>query len=99
MKSNGGTLVVDDFGRQRVEPHELLNRWILPLEKRVDYLTFQNGKKIEVPFEQLVIGAKVRIGPNHACITAAAHDRYYVVDGGIDVIAEWDRINGWTEAS
>src|SRR5829696_2769537 len=55
MKSNGGTLVIDDFGRQRVEPHELLNRWILPLEKRVDYLTFQNGKKIEVPFEQLVI--------------------------------------------
>lgn len=55
MKANGGTLVIDDFGRQRVEPHELLNRWILPLEKRVDYLTFQNGKKIEVPFEQLVI--------------------------------------------
>jgi predicted ATPase with chaperone activity len=55
MKSNGGTLVIDDFGRQRVEPHALLNRWILPLEKRVDYLTFKNGKKIEVPFEQLVI--------------------------------------------
>jgi len=52
-----------------------------------------------LPFEQLVIGAKVRIGPNHACITAAAHDRYYVVDGGIDVIAEWDRINGWREVS
>ena len=55
MKANGGTLVIDDFGRQRVEPHALLNRWILPLEKRVDYLTFKNGKKIEVPFEQLVI--------------------------------------------
>jgi hypothetical protein len=55
LKSNGGTLVVDDFGRQRVEPHELLNRWIVPLEKRVDYLTLHTGKKIEVPFEQLVV--------------------------------------------
>jgi D-serine deaminase-like pyridoxal phosphate-dependent protein len=43
----------------------------------------------------LSLGTKVRVGPNHACITAAAHDRYYVVDGGTDVIAEWDRINGW----
>lgn len=48
-----------------------------------------------VPFERLAIGTKVRIGPNHACITAAAHDRYYVVDGSVEVIAEWDRINGW----
>jgi len=55
MKSNGGTLVVDDFGRQRVEPTDLLNRWIVPLEKRVDYLTLHTGKKIEVPFEQLVV--------------------------------------------
>jgi hypothetical protein len=55
MKSNGGTLVVDDFGRQRVEPQDLLNRWIVPLEKRVDYLTLHTGKKIEVPFEQLVV--------------------------------------------
>lgn len=55
LKANGGTLVVDDFGRQRVEPHELLNRWIVPLEKRVDYLTLHTGKKLEVPFEQLVV--------------------------------------------
>ncbi|MFL6231452.1 MAG: hypothetical protein ACJ741_21980 [Pyrinomonadaceae bacterium] len=55
MKSNGGTLVIDDFGRQRVAPHELLNRWIVPLERRVDYLTLHTGKKIEVPFEQLVL--------------------------------------------
>jgi D-serine deaminase-like pyridoxal phosphate-dependent protein len=48
-----------------------------------------------LPFDKLAIGTKVRIGPNHACITAAAHDRYYVVDGGLDIIAEWDRINGW----
>jgi len=48
-----------------------------------------------LPFERFPIGAKVRIGPNHACITAAAHDRYYVVDGSSEVVAEWDRINGW----
>ena len=57
MKSNGGTLVIDDFGRQRVDPHDLLNRWIVPLEGRIDYLTLHTGKKIEVPFEQLLIFA------------------------------------------
>jgi hypothetical protein len=55
MKSNGGTLVIDDFGRQRAAPQDLLNRWIVPLERRVDYLALHTGKKIEVPFEQLVI--------------------------------------------
>lgn len=55
VKSNGGTLVIDDFGRQRCSPTDLLNRWILPLERRVDFLTLHSGKKIEVPFEQLVV--------------------------------------------
>jgi hypothetical protein len=55
MKSNGGTLVIDDFGRQRVAPQDLLNRWIMPLERRVDFLTLHSGKKIEVPFEMLVV--------------------------------------------
>lgn len=55
LKSNCGTLVIDDFGRQRMEPIELLNRWIVPLEKRYDYLTLSNGKKIQVPFDQLII--------------------------------------------
>ncbi|HUU85332.1 MAG TPA: AAA family ATPase [Phycisphaerae bacterium] len=55
LKSNGGTLVIDDFGRQRMRPDELLNRWIVPLEKRVDFLTLANGKKIQVPFDQLII--------------------------------------------
>ncbi len=55
MKSNGGTLIIDELGRQRVSSRDLLNRWILPLEKRVDYLSLANGKKIQVPFEQLVI--------------------------------------------
>lgn len=55
MKSNGGCLLIDDFGRQRVEPRELLNRWIVPLESGIDFLTLASGKKIQVPFEQLII--------------------------------------------
>jgi predicted ATPase with chaperone activity len=55
LKSNCGTLVIDDFGRQRVNPIQLLNRWIVPLEKRFDYLTLTNGKKIQAPFDQLII--------------------------------------------
>lgn len=55
MKSNCGCLLIDDFGRQRINPTELLNRWIIPLENRIDFLTLSNGRKIEVPFEQLII--------------------------------------------
>jgi len=55
IKANCGTLVIDDFGRQRVEPEELLNRWIVPFERKVDFLTLHTGKKISVPFEQLVV--------------------------------------------
>lgn len=55
MKSNCGTLVIDDFGRQRMSIEELLNRWIMPLEKRFDFLNLPNGKKIQVPFDQLII--------------------------------------------
>lgn len=55
MKSNCGCLLIDDFGRQRIQPEELLNRWIVPLENRFDYLTLPTGKKIQVPFEQLII--------------------------------------------
>jgi hypothetical protein len=55
LKSNCGTLVIDDFGRQRMSTDELLNRWIVPLEKRYDYLNLPGGKKIQVPFDQLII--------------------------------------------
>jgi predicted ATPase with chaperone activity len=55
VKANGGVFLIDDFGRQLVSPKELLNRWILPLEDRHDYLTIANGKKFQVPFEQLII--------------------------------------------
>jgi predicted ATPase with chaperone activity len=55
LKSNGGSLLIDDFGRQRMNPLELLNRWIVPLEKHYDYLTLGSGVKIQVPFDQLII--------------------------------------------
>ena len=55
LKSNCGVLLIDDFGRQRMSVDELLNRWIVPLEKRYDYLTVSSGKKVQVPFDQLVI--------------------------------------------
>ena len=48
-----------------------------------------------LPFERLPIGATLRVAPNHPCMTAAAHDRYHVVDGSREVIAVWPRINGW----
>ncbi|MBM81826.1 MAG: ATPase [Planctomycetaceae bacterium] len=55
IKANGGVFLIDDFGRQIVSPRDLLNRWILPLEERIDYLTLATGKKFAVPFEQLII--------------------------------------------
>lgn len=55
LKSNCGTLVIDDFGRQKMSTDQLLNRWIVPLEKRVDFLNLFNGKKLQVPFDQLVV--------------------------------------------
>jgi predicted ATPase with chaperone activity len=55
LKSNCGLLLIDDFGRQRIDHKSLLNRWIVPLEKRVDYLALHTGKKLEVPFEQLIV--------------------------------------------
>jgi hypothetical protein len=55
VKANGGILLIDDFGRQQVRPRDLLNRWIVPLENRLDYLTLHTGRKIEVPFDVLVV--------------------------------------------
>ncbi len=55
MKANGGMFLIDDFGRQQMRPQELLNRWIVPLEKRYDFLTLQTGKKIEIPFDVLIV--------------------------------------------
>ena len=55
--ANGGVLVIDDFGRQPCSPRDLLNRWIVPLESRVDFLTLQSGQKFELPFMTLIVFA------------------------------------------
>jgi MoxR-like ATPase len=55
MKANGGTFLLDDYGRQRVDPEQMLNRWIIPLEHQIDYLTLRTGKKIRVPFLPFLI--------------------------------------------
>ena len=48
-----------------------------------------------LPFDKLRVGTKVRVAPNHSCLTAAAYDKYYVVNGSREIVAEWDRVNGW----
>jgi len=55
MKANNGVLIIDDFGRQMLSPRELLNRWIVPLDRRVDYLTLASGMKFKAPFELMVV--------------------------------------------
>jgi len=55
VKAAGGLLLVDDFGRQQVRPTDLLNRWIIPLENQIDYLTLHTGRKVEVPFNELIV--------------------------------------------
>jgi predicted ATPase with chaperone activity len=55
VKSNGGMFLIDDFGRQQVRPRDLLNRWIVPLEKGTDFLTLHTGRKIEMPFYVLIV--------------------------------------------
>jgi hypothetical protein len=57
MKANSGVLFIDDFGRQRCDPQELLNRWIVPLESGFDFLTFRSGQKVRVPFDNLLVFA------------------------------------------
>jgi energy-coupling factor transporter ATP-binding protein EcfA2 len=57
IKANGGVFLIDDFGRQLVRPRDLLNRWIVPLEKRVDYLTLHTGKVFQIPFDTIVLFA------------------------------------------
>ncbi len=55
MKANNGVLIIDDFGRQRIRPEELLNRWIVPLDRKIDFLTLTGGKKFEIPFDLFVV--------------------------------------------
>jgi predicted ATPase with chaperone activity len=57
MKANNGVLIIDDFGRQRIRPEELLNRWTVPLDRQIDFLTLSGGRKLEIPFDLFVVFA------------------------------------------
>src|SRR5215468_4873566 len=91
IKAVGGLFILDDFGRQRVRPQDLLNRWILPLERRVDFLTLHTGKKLQLPFDQLVVfstnyppkdlmdEAGLRRIPYKFHMSAPSHDEYETI--------------------
>jgi SpoVK/Ycf46/Vps4 family AAA+-type ATPase len=64
MKANGGLFLIDDFGRQQCRPQDLLNRWIVPLERKIDYLALQTGKKLQVPFDVLIVFS-TNLDPSH----------------------------------
>jgi predicted ATPase with chaperone activity len=63
MKANNGILIIDDFGRQRIRPEELLNRWIVPLDRRIDFLTMASGNKFEIPFD-LIVAFSTNLDPS-----------------------------------
>jgi hypothetical protein len=79
MKSNCGCLVVDDFGRQRVEPSELLNRWIVPLESGIDFLSLPSGRQIEVDFDQLLVFS-TNLSPADLCSEAFLRRIQYKIE-------------------
>ncbi len=62
MKANNGILIIDDFGRQRISPAELLNRWIVPMDRRIDFLTLAGGNKFETPFD-LIVAFSTNLNP------------------------------------
>jgi hypothetical protein len=89
--ANGGVLVIDDFGRQQVAPRELLNRWIVPLESRVDFLTLQSGQKFELPFNVLVVFA-TNIKPAELVDEAFLRRIHYKVFAESPTVAEFMQI-------
>ena len=89
--ANGGVLVIDDFGRQQVAPRDLLNRWIVPLESRVDFLTLQSGQKFELPFMVLVVFA-TNIKPQDLVDEAFLRRIHYKVFAESPTVAEFTRI-------
>jgi hypothetical protein len=91
LKANGGVFLVDDFGRQRVRPDELLNRWIVPLENRIDYLTLHTGKKFQVPFDVLVAFA-TNLKPESLADEAFLRRIPYKIPVGDPTIAEFTEI-------
>jgi predicted ATPase with chaperone activity len=89
--ANGGVLVIDDFGRQQVEPRQFLNRWIVPLESRVDYLTLQTGQKFELPFAVLLVFA-TNLPPSQLVDEAFLRRIHYKVQAESPTVQEFREI-------
>jgi predicted ATPase with chaperone activity len=89
--ANGGVLVIDDFGRQQCSPRELLNRWIVPLESRVDFLTLQTGQKFDLPFMVLVVFA-TNIKPSELVDEAFLRRIHYKVFAESPTAADFEKI-------
>jgi hypothetical protein len=91
LAANGGVFVIDDFGRQKCSPVALLNRWITPLESRVDYLTLQTGQKLPVPFVTLVVFA-TNLRPSELVDEAFLRRIRYKVNIGSPTVADFKLI-------
>ena len=91
LTANGGVLIIDDFGRQKCSPVAMLNRWITPLESRVDFLTLQTGQKLVVPFAVLVVFA-TNIRPSELLDEAFLRRIRYKVFAESPTLADFKRI-------
>ncbi|HEX9892507.1 MAG TPA: hypothetical protein VGA78_01230 [Gemmatimonadales bacterium] len=91
VKANGGVLIIDDFGRQRVPPRDLLNRWIVPLEKRVDFLTLHTGSKFPIPFDVLLVIA-TNIDPKQLVEEAFLRRIHYKIRVESPSVEQYERI-------
>jgi predicted ATPase with chaperone activity len=91
VKANGGVLILDDFGRQRVPPRDLLNRWIVPLEKRVDFLTLHTGAKFPIPFDVLLVIA-TNIDPKQLVEEAFLRRIHYKIRVESPTLEQYQRI-------
>jgi hypothetical protein len=94
MKANGGIFMIDDFGRQQARPMDLLNRWIVPLEKRYDYLTTVTGNKIEIPFDELLIFS-TNLDPNQLADEAFLRRIKFKIEIRDPDEAQWRKIWGF----
>ncbi len=91
LKANNGLFIVDDFGRQLVEPKHLLNRWIVPLERRTDFLGLHTGMKFEIPFDQLVVFS-TNLAPEHLVDEAFLRRIRYKIKIDRPALAEYEAI-------
>ena len=91
MKANNGLFIIDDFGRQQIEPKMLLNRWIVPLERGVDFMTLHTGMKFEIPFDELVIFC-TNIEPKQLVDDAFLRRIRYKINIGHPTEAEFEAI-------